>query len=733
MTVAVGVPLGWLAGLHAVVVLSAFALALYLSCTRHYLKIVTNQYYTYPQEWIPSVSATIGDRFPARAVFQFLMAAAGIPRTILTLASPFPLLGFVRIVAAGLWIYVPSGDWNAWHDASMVVYLLLTAIYHAGLGIKQRNRSAMLILAAMLANVAVMVHFLVQHKVHRVAGAYSRYSMFEWLLIGMDVSLDWLAYSSFRDAGVVLAADGCYLPLSVNVPRIPEEAKDLLISVMTWTQWSSCLQMLFYYPLWKLGFTGAELSLGLLLLIGLDGWQVVVPQQRSILALGTAGYVLSCFGVSPAIRVVSSMLSCVLLWLHSLAVNRDSLAAGFLVTLGLRLVGSTDNPLGPLMAGVNPLWPVLAAGLLCWSSLHGKSRKMLELAAEGSSDRHAGPSLGQAVRAGALLFLLSEFVSEPSKLARLAEVPESLVTPAAVGGVLLVLLALARPVRLHPIVLPLSISSFYATSSLATGLLVVYSVVVALPSVLSVGISTVAIATYIALEVLQFATVAFAFIPGGWIMRERSWIVGITASLLVAAGSHRAHLARASPVLSRTFVKSFLLATFAALLLRSAQERLFRFRTPASLQDNNGKFRVGIWAIHFGMDSSLYSNHRRIANAIAAMQLDAIGIAAQHSELLGLVETDTMRSVMGHRDITRAVLAELAAAGGRYFMDYGPSPSRHTWGCSLISRHPIVKAERLALPSPDGEIACAIDATLDVHGQLVQVLVHPCACTCAHQ
>lgn len=89
-----------------------------------------------------------------------------------------------------------------------------------------------------------------------------------------------------------------------------------------------------------------------------------------------------------------------------------------------------------------------------------------------------------------------------------------------------------------------------------------------------------------------------------------------------------------------------------------------------------------------------------------------------------------MRSVMGHRDITRAVMAELPATGGRYFMDYGPSPSRHTWGCSLISRHPIVKAERLVLPSPDGEIACAIDATLDVHGQLIQVLV--CHCVFTH-
>ena len=237
--------------------------------------------------------------------------------------------------------------------------------------------------------------------------------------------------------------------------------------------------------------------------------------------------------------------------------------------------------------------------------------------------------MGQAVRAGSILFLLNEFVSEPSKLARLVEIPESLVMPLAIGCVLLVLLALTRPIRMHPIVLPLSMSIFYATSSLIAGLLVVYEVASALPSVLAVGINTAAIITYIGLELLQFATVAFAFIPGGWVMRERSWAVGIIASLLAAIGSRRAYPGRASLVLSRTFVKSFLLAASAALLFRAAQDRFFKFRSPAfpPLHDPTGKLRVGIWAIHFGMDSSLYSNHQRIANVIASMQLDAIGIA----------------------------------------------------------------------------------------------------------
>ena len=45
----------------------------------HYQKIVQNEHYGYPQEWFPSVSATIGDRYPERSVFQvFIALTAGM-------------------------------------------------------------------------------------------------------------------------------------------------------------------------------------------------------------------------------------------------------------------------------------------------------------------------------------------------------------------------------------------------------------------------------------------------------------------------------------------------------------------------------------------------------------------------------------------------------------------------------------------------------------------------------
>jgi len=58
---------------------AAFLSALIVGVSLHYHKIVENEYYGYPQEWFPSVSATIGDRYPERSVFMvFIAITSGI-------------------------------------------------------------------------------------------------------------------------------------------------------------------------------------------------------------------------------------------------------------------------------------------------------------------------------------------------------------------------------------------------------------------------------------------------------------------------------------------------------------------------------------------------------------------------------------------------------------------------------------------------------------------------------
>lgn len=64
----------------------------------HYHKIVQNEYYGYPEEWFPSVSATIGDRYPERSFFMlFIAITSGTDvRGIQTLRELGLTLSFIR-------------------------------------------------------------------------------------------------------------------------------------------------------------------------------------------------------------------------------------------------------------------------------------------------------------------------------------------------------------------------------------------------------------------------------------------------------------------------------------------------------------------------------------------------------------------------------------------------------------------------------------------------------------
>jgi len=57
------------------------------------------------------------------------------------------------------------------------------------------------------------------------------------------------------------------------------------------------------------------------------------------------------------------------------------------------------------------------------------------------------------------------------------------------------------------------------------------------------------------------------------------------------------------------------------------------------------------------------------------------------------------------------------------YVDYGPGPNKHTWGAAMLSKFPIINSTHHLLPSPRGELAPAIHATLDVYGQLIDVIV----------
>lgn len=135
----------WISWAHTVAAYSAFVGAFIVGCWLHYYKIVQNEHYGYPQEWIPSVSSTIGDRFPERSVFMVFIAITSGPRFALvalwflltrrpntTLPAIVAGTGLFRTLTCGGWTYVTSTDNHNWHDIFMVSYLVATIPWTLG-------------------------------------------------------------------------------------------------------------------------------------------------------------------------------------------------------------------------------------------------------------------------------------------------------------------------------------------------------------------------------------------------------------------------------------------------------------------------------------------------------------------------------------------------------------------------------------------------------------------------
>lgn len=85
---------------------------------------------------------------------------------------------------------------------------------------------------------------------------------------------------------------------------------------------------------------------------------------------------------------------------------------------------------------------------------------------------------------------------------------------------------------------------------------------------------------------------------------------------------------------------------------------------------------------------------------------------------VGLLESDLQRVIGGFRDMTQFLAEDLGM-----YVDYGPGPNKHTWGAALLSKFPIINSTHHLLPSPVGELAPAIHATLDIYGQMIDVIV----------
>ncbi|KAF5367533.1 hypothetical protein D9758_003810 [Tetrapyrgos nigripes] len=597
----------YVARVHTVLAYTAFTVALFLGLLLHYKKIVKNSVAGYPQEWFPSVSATIGDWYPERNIFQILIALTSGPRFALVALSYYQhysaesflptavfICGVLRTLSCGAWVYITSSDDHDVHDFFMILYIVL--------------------------------------------------------------NLPWMVGGIFTT---------------------PVERKSVRRKRLFVVAFSSCLTVLSQAIEWR-----------------------ERPYYHSILT-----------------------------------------ALGLLLSSVLKHANGSNNPIWPFVnedsGGYNKTGLTLAFVSLieyfCRQPSAQQSKEQIDR--EPSKHWFSG-----ALPLGSLIFISHSLLSDSSILIAwswtgfesgrprgpLPNLHAPLTIVSQCLGLLLAIRSLNNP-------RPLSHPLWFAFGSLSCfvmyrwrnwlgytgGLGFAFFMMSCFPVVLGHAAANGGLAktsfnaflVYCLLNLASVWTVAYAFVPGGIYLRERTDLVLIAQMLCLSLAfdwpskfGHR-NVTQALPASVSSFSRMALTCISVFALLAS----LYRLPpSPKPFRPGPRIIRTGIWTLHFGIDNAGRDSQRRVKNVIRDLELDVVGF----------LETDLYRTVFGNRDLTRVITEEMG-----YNVDIGPGPNSHTWGAVLLSKFPIINSTHHLLPSPHGELAPAIEAVLDVYGLPVTVVV----------
>ncbi|BFZ59036.1 Protein cwh43 [Saitoella coloradoensis] len=800
----------WVAHVHTALAYTAFVGCLLTAMALHYKKIVKNEFYGYPEEWFPSVSATIGDWFPERNLFQVLIAVASGPRFALIglwylltshrntkLPAIVACVGLLRTITCGGWVYVTSSDNHDWHDIFMISYLLLTIPWNFGvMAVSPVNPRAMKLrkrMAACFYGVIVpLVYFFIQHKVHRVPGAYTIYAFLEWSLILFDVGFDSITaldFDTFELRVVDVAGKSAGKPetkgaRSAEVEKAKKEkgyvyaqttafsknealdfVADCYHGFVFWTTLTSLGVCVWYFPLWNMGISGYEAMLVTTLAPVFLG---IGPLRRIIAANPGVFHLLSLIGiVSYRIEDPAHRLMCVG---AGVALTTSTWCAIFQSLRGKdgemeRM--STAWGIGLVMSNVvkyacfsnNPLWPIMndktggwnktgiALAILACVRTIVRQRRVGEQTPvlEGNKKQEKmGSVFFAACGLAGLLFALQSLLSDSTTMILWVWDGFPVRGPLAVPHGAVTMIAMSVGIILSTFSNGFGRNwVFYTIACISTfflhkipgwfgyyGALILTVYLMSLIPEFFRSAATVnkpgrvfglAWLFYCLFVLAHVWVVAYEFVPGGPLLRERTDLVltfmmgfiglGVyNATSLHGHGRSKQAQAKLQPMKASTRSAAYGKSVLSILCAAAIAIAYLRFPTYdfKPYHPEEKLFTAGIWTIHFGLDNDMWASEIRMRDAIRDLELDVIG----------LLESDNQRIIMGNRDLTQRVAEELGM-----YADYGPGPNKHTWGAALLSKFPILNSTHHLLPSPRGELAPAIHATLDVYGTRVDIIV----------
>lgn len=772
--------------------LSAFAIAVHL----HYYKIVKNEHFGYPDEWFPSVSATIGDWYPERSVFQILIALTSGPRFLLIFLNFVNLyqtgtrlpqvalwVGLARTVTCGGWVYITSNDDHDWHDIFMIAYIVLTLPWtYATTKLSRPETRPWRRLAAycFFGTLIPLIYLFVEHKVNHKPGSYSYYAYTEWGLIVFDVAFDAVSILEFKDLIVVVRPvtdEDAFFTGNFNVSLLREKIHEsretektdidahftpksfvfndsyfqicvnLANSFIFWSVFTALFVCVWYFPLWYMSISGYEVIIGCIfspLVLGIPRMSSSVASKPHVPRMLTCIFGIGAYLIkNPIGRLFAVGIGCAFGFVALANETRllgstrsTSYVKSYATTFGLGLVLSTISKFA--FYTNNPVWPIMnyrtggfnATGLILGTFFAYYTHIPSQLPLVQSRD--AKPSI-MLVGAGfgAYIFSALAMLTDSSTIIYWVwegypvrgplPVPHGVISIAVMCmGIYCGMLSTLslRPVTVAGVIGAVILYQFNAWVGYAGGLIYIFWLSFIGPTLFEqmaqhaesiVTAITIAVSTIIVFVLMHVWVVAYAFVPGGPLLRERTDLVlGLSTLLMVAALFSAKSFQFQEAKIQQSVAKFANVLVFFLLGSSIVAFNRFHFEAPQPSHPDSRLVTAGIWTIHFGLDNDMWASEHRMRDLIRDAELDVVG----------LLESDNQRIIMGNRDVTQRIADEL-----NYYADFGPGPNKHTWGAALLSKFPIVQSVHHLLPSPVGELAPAIHATLDMYGVLVDVVV----------
>ena len=514
------------------------------------------------------------------------------------------------------------------------------------------------------------------------------------------------------------------------------------------------LTSLLDFPLWHMGISGYEAAFAATLsplLLGIGSVRSLVVSNIRVVHLLSMTGLLAYLVTTPEYRlflvafgVSSSCLAWSATWYAECAqptrleARISAWSIGLIASSVAKFAFWTNNPIWPIMTAQNGGWNKLGLAVAVIAVLRSTKKTNTNYGGPNNLSSPDGSPILAGLGLGGLLAALHTLLSDSSTMIFWVWEGFPVSGPIAVNGVftiaamglgIIVNLFFREAVSLQLSYLLTAAGAFLVTAYnnwlgyIGALLLACNLMSLSAPLIHSAvrhGSAATFGISFLVYDTLILATVwvvAYAFVPGGPAMREHTdWVMTATV-ILLGAGVYGIPKARNQKKYKQkhesqntTRKLSYYVYILAALEMLAVAVSYIRFPTNDYVPYHKDEklITAGIWTVHFSLDNDMWSSERRMRDVIKELEID----------VMGLLESDLQRPIMGNRDTTQYLAENLGM-----YVDYGPGPDKHTWGAALLSKFPILNSTHHLLPSPVGELAPAIHATLDAYGEMIDVVV----------